>query len=63
MNAEIDLGTFQYRDYFPDSKKVDLFERLQREKYPDRLYPFLMTLRTSGMSVKRQLEKQLSKRG
>ncbi|MEZ9172749.1 tyrosine-type recombinase/integrase [Vibrio cyclitrophicus] len=40
MNAEIDLGTFQYRDYFPDSKKVDLFERLQREKYPDRLYPF-----------------------
>nr|WP_241430350.1 DUF3596 domain-containing protein [Vibrio sp. 624788] len=21
MNAEIDLGTFQYRDYFPDSKK------------------------------------------
>ncbi|MBB1466810.1 DUF3596 domain-containing protein, partial [Vibrio sp. SG41-7] len=40
MNAEIDLGTFQYRDYFPNSKKVDLFESLQRQKYPDRLYPF-----------------------
>ncbi|MCL9775494.1 site-specific integrase [Vibrio methylphosphonaticus] len=40
MNAEIDLNTFQYRDYFPDSKKVDLFERLQRNKHPDRLYPF-----------------------
>ncbi|MFA0521067.1 DUF3596 domain-containing protein, partial [Vibrio sp. 10N.222.55.E8] len=40
MNAEIDLGTFQYRDYFPNSKKVGLFESLQREKYPDRLYPF-----------------------
>lgn len=40
MNAEIDLNTFQYRDYFPESKKVDLFERLQRNKHPDRLYPF-----------------------
>ncbi|WP_367971146.1 site-specific integrase [Vibrio scophthalmi] len=40
MNAEIDLGTFQYRDYFPHSKKVDLFESLQRDKCPDRLYPF-----------------------
>lgn len=40
MNAEIDLGTFQYRDYFPDSKKVEVFERLQREKYPDHLHPF-----------------------
>ncbi|MFH4734289.1 Arm DNA-binding domain-containing protein [Vibrio diabolicus] len=40
MNAEIDLNTFQYRDYFPDSKKVLLFETLQREKHPDRLYPF-----------------------
>ena len=40
INAEIDLGTFQYRDYFPDSKKVAKFEALQREKHPDRLYPF-----------------------
>ncbi|MBY7932065.1 site-specific integrase [Vibrio fluvialis] len=40
MNAEIDLETFQYRDYFPHSKKVPLFETLQREKHPDRLYPF-----------------------
>lgn len=40
MNAEIALETFQYRDYFPHSKKVALFETLQREKHPDRLYPF-----------------------
>ncbi|QYJ79936.1 tyrosine-type recombinase/integrase [Shewanella acanthi] len=40
MNAEIDLGTFQYRDYFPGSKKIALFESLQRERHPDRQYPF-----------------------
>ncbi|MDF2153117.1 DUF3596 domain-containing protein [Vibrio sp. CAU 1672] len=40
MNAEIALGTFQYRDYFPHSKKVAQFEALQRQKHPDRLYPF-----------------------
>lgn len=40
INAEIDLDTFQYRDYFPESKKVAKFEALQREKHPDRLYPF-----------------------
>jgi integrase len=40
MNAEIALGSFQYRDYFPHSKKVALFEALQRAKHPDRLYPF-----------------------
>ncbi|WP_297893286.1 DUF3596 domain-containing protein [Shewanella sp.] len=40
MNAEIDLGCFQYRDYFPKSKKVTQFEQLQREKHPDREYPF-----------------------
>jgi integrase len=40
MNAEIDLGCFQYRDYFPKSKKVAKFEQLQREKHPDREYPF-----------------------
>jgi len=40
MNAEIDLGSFQYRDYFPKSKKVAQFEILQREKHPDREYPF-----------------------
>ena len=43
MNAEIDLETFQYRDYFPDSKKVAIFEALQREKHPDRLFPFFDT--------------------
>ncbi|OED84308.1 site-specific integrase [Vibrio breoganii] len=40
MNAEIDLGTFEYRDYFPKSKKVTRFEQLQRAKKPDRLYPY-----------------------
>ncbi|MEZ9851973.1 DUF3596 domain-containing protein [Vibrio breoganii] len=40
MNAEIDLGTFEYRDYFPRSKKVTHFEELQRAKHPDRLYPY-----------------------
>lgn len=40
MNAEIELGCFQYRDYFPKSKKVTQFEQLQREKHPDREYPF-----------------------
>lgn len=40
MNAEIDLGSFQYRDYFPKSKKVAKFEQLQRDKHPDREYPF-----------------------
>ncbi|WP_258555064.1 hypothetical protein [Shewanella putrefaciens] len=39
MNAEIDLGCFQYRDYFPKVKK-SLIEQLQREKHPDREYPF-----------------------
>ena len=43
MNAEIDLGTFQYRDYFPSSKKINLFEELQRGKHPDRFYPFFDT--------------------
>ncbi|GEA52343.1 integrase [Vibrio inusitatus NBRC 102082] len=40
MNAEIDLNCFEYRDYFPHSKKVAKFELLQRGKHPDRLYPF-----------------------
>ncbi len=40
MNAEIDLETFQYRDYFPESKKVAKFEALQRSKHPARLHPF-----------------------
>lgn len=40
MNAEIDLNTFKYRDYFPHSKKISLFEHLQRTKHPNHLYPF-----------------------
>ena len=51
MNAEIDLGTFQYRDYFPDSKKVASFEVLLREKKPNRFHPFLITLPMSGLIV------------
>lgn len=40
ISAEIDLGTFKYREHFPDSKKVPVFEKLQRDKYPDHQYPF-----------------------
>lgn len=40
MNAEIDLGTFQYRDYFPESKKVARFEALHRERFPEHRFPF-----------------------
>ncbi|MBD1577397.1 site-specific integrase [Vibrio sp. S11_S32] len=43
MNAEIDLGTFQYRNYFPNSKKVQLFESLQRDKDPECQFPFFET--------------------
>ncbi|MCD9529102.1 Arm DNA-binding domain-containing protein [Photobacterium carnosum] len=40
INAEINLNTFQYRDYFPDSKKVELFEALQQARFPDRFSPY-----------------------
>lgn len=40
INAEINLKTFQYRDYFPESKKVEQFEALQRERFPDRFAPY-----------------------
>ena len=39
MNAEIDLGTFQYRDYFPDSKKVTLFETLTTRQTSQPTFP------------------------
>lgn len=32
LNAELALGTFEYRDFFPKSKKVAKFEILQRTK-------------------------------
>ncbi|WP_434138559.1 Arm DNA-binding domain-containing protein [Photobacterium leiognathi] len=48
INAEIDLNTFQYRDYFPNSKKVELFEQLQRNKYPIVFTYTLMILRRNG---------------
>ncbi|WP_413111955.1 tyrosine-type recombinase/integrase [Thaumasiovibrio sp. DFM-14] len=53
MNAEIDLGTFQYRDYFPHSKKVAQFEALQRAKEPDRLYPFFDTFANTWFERKK----------
>ncbi|MEB5034098.1 DUF3596 domain-containing protein, partial [Pseudomonas aeruginosa] len=40
INAELELKTFEYRDFFPDSKKVAKFEALRREKSPDMLYPY-----------------------
>ncbi|MFL9786784.1 Arm DNA-binding domain-containing protein [Vibrio cyclitrophicus] len=40
INAEITLGTFQYRQHFPHSKKVPVFEALEREQHPDHRYPF-----------------------
>ncbi|WP_068546670.1 Arm DNA-binding domain-containing protein [Thalassotalea crassostreae] len=32
INAEVALGTFEYRKYFPSSKKNSLFQQLKREK-------------------------------
>lgn len=40
INAELELNTFEYRDFFPNSKKVAKFEALRREKSPDMLYPY-----------------------
>lgn len=55
INAEIALGTFEYRDYFPKSKKVKRFEELQRAKHPDRLYPYFDDFATQW--YQRQLSK------
>ena len=40
LNAELALGTFHYKDFFPHSKKVDKFERLQRAKNPALSVPY-----------------------
>ena len=40
LNAELALGTFEYRDFFPESKKVAKFEALQRAKNPESRYPY-----------------------
>lgn len=55
INAEIALGTFEYRDYFPKSKKVKRFEELQRAKHPDSLYPYFDDFATQW--YQRQLSK------
>lgn len=40
INAELELNTFEYRDFFPDSKKVAKFEALRRDKHPNILFPY-----------------------
>ncbi len=53
INAEITLGTFQYRQHFPHSKKVPVFEALEREQHPDHRYPFLTSTPMSGLNAKK----------
>lgn len=43
INAKIALNSFEYRDFFPLSKKVDKFELLRREKYPSLASPYFDT--------------------
>ncbi|TRX57180.1 site-specific integrase [Thalassomonas sp. M1454] len=40
MNAQIALGKFEYREFFPDSKKCAKFEQLKREKHASSCLPF-----------------------
>ncbi|WP_298441784.1 DUF3596 domain-containing protein [uncultured Ferrimonas sp.] len=40
INAQIDLGTFSYRDFFPNSRKVALFEQLERDRNPEAHFPY-----------------------
>ena len=39
IEAEITLGTFVYRDYFPDSPKAEAFEALDKKVAAARLSP------------------------
>lgn len=43
INAQIALSAFEYRDFFPLSKKVEKFERLRRERYPSLASPYFDT--------------------
>lgn len=40
MNAEIELDTFVYGHYFPESKKLEQVEAIKREKRPDAVEPY-----------------------
>ncbi|WP_207062874.1 Arm DNA-binding domain-containing protein [Motiliproteus sp. SC1-56] len=42
INAQLALGTFEYRDFFPHSKKVLAFEALKREKTGNPDDPFFL---------------------
>jgi integrase len=47
INAQLALNTFEYREFFPLSKKVDIFETLRREKDPRSASPYFDTYSTS----------------
>ncbi|WP_028117863.1 site-specific integrase [Ferrimonas senticii] len=40
INAQIALGTFSYRDFFPKSKKIAKFEALERQRNPEGRMPY-----------------------
>jgi len=43
LNAELALGSFDYKDFFPDSKKVEKFQLLKRAKNPALSIPYFDT--------------------
>jgi len=43
INAQIALSTFEYRDFFPHSKKCAIFETLKRKKFPSLSLPYFDT--------------------
>ncbi|EAS44685.1 site-specific integrase [Photobacterium profundum] len=43
LNAELALGSFDYKDFFPDSKKVEKFQLLKRAKNPALSTPYFDT--------------------
>ena len=60
MNAEIDLGSFQYRDYFPKSKKVAKFESYNEINIPTANIHFLIYLLISGLNDKKPNGKKVT---
>lgn len=58
INAEIALGTFEYREHFPLSKKVALFETLRREKLPEHHCPYFDTFASQWYERQKQKWKQ-----
>lgn len=53
MNAEIDLNTFQYRDYFPDSKKCPFLKRYNEKNTLTVSIRFSMILPINGLTAKK----------